>query len=122
MIKYFPAPDIEQKALHIANSLNMRHDFSRVRFVRSHGSQARRTLARCHALPRIMQAALGVKAHYVIEVIEEQFARLSEEEQTKTIIHELMHIPKSMGGGFRQHDFVTRKNVDQLYRQYRNAS
>lgn len=66
-----------------------------------------------------MQTALGVKAHYVIEVISEKFDKLSEEERTKTIIHELMHIPKSMGGGFRQHDFVCRRNVDQMYRQYK---
>ena len=122
MIKYFPAPDIEARAAEIADKLHIRHDFSRVRFVRSKGSQARRTLARCHALPRIMQAALGVKAHYVIEVIDEQYERLSEEEKIKTLIHELMHIPKSMGGGFRHHDFVCKRNVDQLYRQYRNLS
>lgn len=119
MIKYFPAPDIEEKAQHISAQLGIRHDFSRVRFIRSRGSQSKRTLARCHALPRVMQTALGVKAHYVIEVISEKFDKLSEEERTKTIIHELMHIPKSMGGGFRQHDFVCRRNVDQMYRQYK---
>ena len=119
MIKYFPAPDIEEKVKHISEKLEIKHDFSRVRFVRSHGSQAERTLARCHALPRIMQLALGVKAHYVIEVISEKYNKLSEEEQTKTLIHELMHIPKSMGGGFRQHDFVCKRNVEQMYRRYK---
>jgi len=119
MIKYFPAPDIEAKAHGIAEHLGMKHDFSRVRFIRSRGSQARRTLARCYALPRIMQTALGLKAHYVIEVIDEHYEKLSEEEKTKTLIHELMHIPKCMGGGFRQHDFVCSKNVDQMYRIYK---
>jgi predicted metallopeptidase len=122
MIKYYPAPDIEQKATEISVKLNIKHDFSRVRFIRSRGSQARRTLARCHALPRIMQTALGIKAHYIIEVIDEQYEKLSEEEKIKTLIHELMHIPKCMGGGFRQHDFVCKRNVEQLYRQYRNLA
>ena len=120
MIKYLPAPDIEEKARHISGKLDIKHDFTRVRFVRSHGSQSRRTLARCHALPRIMQLALGVKAHYVIEVISEHYDKLSEEEKAKTLIHELLHIPKSMGGGFRQHDFVCKRNVEQLYRKYKD--
>lgn len=122
MIKYFPAPDIEERAKHVSARLGIRHDFSRVRFIRSRGSKAERMLARCHALPRVMQIAIGIKAHYVIEVISEQYDRLSEEEQLKTIIHELLHIPKSMGGGFRHHDYVCRKNIDTLYKKFAASS
>jgi predicted metallopeptidase len=121
IIKYHPAPDIEQKAKQIASKLGMRHDFSRVVFVRSKGSQSRYALARCHALPRIMQTALNVKAHYVIEVISEKFDKLSEAEQTKTIIHELMHIPKAFGGGFKHHDVVNRKSVERMYEEFVNS-
>ena len=85
MIKYVPAPDIETKAKEIAATLGMHHDFSRVVFMRSHNSKSRYTIARCHALSRVMQKALGVKAHYVIEVISHQFDKMSHEEQTKTI-------------------------------------
>ena len=115
-IKYHHAPDIEEQAKSIAVRVGIKHDFSRVRFVRSTGSQATRTLARCHAFPRVLQAALGMKAHYVIEVISEQFDKMSEEQKTKTIIHELMHIPKSMGGGFRHHDYVCSKNIERMYK------
>lgn len=118
MIKYYPAPDIEQQAKQIASKLGMRHDFTRVVFVRSRGSQSRYTLARCHALPRIMQTALNVKAHYVIEVISEKFDRMTEEEKTKIIIHELMHIPKAFGGGFKHHNVVNRKSVERMYREF----
>lgn len=118
MIKYFPAPDIDEKAKHISSKLDIKHDFLRVKFVRSRGSKSKRTLARCHALPRIMQHALGIKAHYVIEIISERYDRLSEEEKIKTLIHELMHIPKSMAGGFRQHDYVCTKNVENMYKRY----
>ena len=100
----------------IADKLNMKRDFVRIKFVRSRGSQSRRTLARCHAFPRVLQAALGMKAHYIIEVISEQFDRLREDEQNKTIIHELLHIPESMKGGFRHHDFVCDKNIDKLHK------
>lgn len=124
MIKYHPAPDIEAKMKNIAEKLNFAYiDISRVKCVRSHGSGSKRVLARCHALPRIMQHALGVKAHYVIEIISEQFDKLGEEEQTKTIIHELMHIPAAFGGGFRHHrPFVNRRAVEVMYKKYKQVN
>jgi len=119
MIKYEKAMDLETQIIKISRKLEMDHiDLSRVVCVRSYGSQARRTLARCHTLSRIMQKALNFKAHYVIEVITENFDRLSEEEQTKTLIHELMHIPKAFRGGFRYHDHVTEKNVNEMYKRF----
>lgn len=121
MIKYFPSPDIEEKAKHIADNTELNRDFSRIHFIRSKGSQSTRTLARCHTVPRVVQTALGMKGHYVIEVISEHFDKLDEKEKTKTIIHELLHIPKGMRGGFRQHDFVCRKNIEQIYKSYVNS-
>jgi len=118
MIKYVPAPDIQEQARRVAEKTGIKHDFSRIHFVRSHGSSSRRTLARCHAMPRILQHALGMKGQYVIEVLAEKFDKLDEKEKTKTIIHELLHIPKSMGGGFRHHDYVCARNIDVLYRKY----
>jgi len=121
MIKYFPAPDIEQQAREIASIANIQRDFERIHFVRSRGSTSSRTLARCHTVPRVIQSALLMKAHYIIEVISEHFDSLDEKEKTKTIIHELLHIPESMRGGFRHHDFVCRRNIDQIYRHYTNS-
>lgn len=121
MIKYFPAPDIEQKAKEIADIAQIKRDFGRIHFLRSKGSSARRTLARCHTIPRVIQSALAIKAHYVIEVISEHFDRLEEHERTKTIIHELLHIPQGMRGGFRQHDYVCRRNIEQVYKNYINS-
>ncbi|MBL7206206.1 MAG: metallopeptidase [Candidatus Aenigmarchaeota archaeon] len=119
-ISYHPAPDIQKRALHVTIRLSLQHiDLSRVAFVRSKGSKSRRTLARCHALSRIFQKALGIKAHYVIEVISEHFDRLSYDDQTRTIIHELLHIPASMGGGFRHHKpYVNRRIVEKFYKEY----
>ena len=119
MIRYELAPDIESKFKRIARRLKMSHiDLNRVKGIRSHGSTSQGVIARCHALPKVMQLALDMEAHYVIEVLSETFDRLSKAEQIKILIHELMHIPETFGGGFRMHkDHVTRKNVEKLYKQ-----
>jgi predicted metallopeptidase len=65
-----------------------------------------------------MQLALERKGFYVIEVISHRFDKMSEEEKIKTLIHELMHIPKSFGGGFIHHNVVCHKNVEKMYEKY----
>lgn len=119
MIRYELAPEIESKLKRITRKLKMDHiDLDRVKGVRSYGSTGKGIIARCHALPKVMQLALGIDAHYVIEILTENYDRLSKEEQIKILIHELMHIPETFGGGFRMHsDHVTRKNVEKLYRK-----
>jgi len=119
-IKYVLAPEILARLYDIAKVIGMEHvKFSGVYAVRSRGSSARRTIARCHALGKIWQLCLGIKAVYIIEIISEKFDSMSREEQDKVLIHELMHIPKSFGGGFKHHDFVTDRNVNKLYKIYR---
>jgi predicted metallopeptidase len=120
MIRYQMAPDIEAKLKRIARRLKMSHiDLSRVRGVRSYGSSSQDVIARCHALPKVMQLALNIQAHYVIEILSEAYERLPKEEQIKILIHELMHIPETFGGGFRMHnDHVTRRNVEKLYKKW----
>ena len=69
-----------------------------------------------------MQKAIGVQAHYAIEFLHEQFEKLPEEEKTKVIIHELMHIPKTFGGGFVHHDVVCSKNINKFYKQWKEEN
>lgn len=66
-----------------------------------------------------MQKAIGVNAFYALEFLSERFDKLSDEDKIKTIIHELMHIPKTFGGGFKHHNFVTEKNVNLMYKTYK---
>ena len=115
-MEYHRDLEMEKHAKQIAAELGMPFDLTRVICMRSFGSKSN-TLARCHAIPKVVQKALGMEGHYVIEVISENFNKLSETEKTKTIIHELMHIPKSMGGGFRQHDYVCARNVEHMYKR-----
>ena len=117
-MSYEDAPDLRERMIEIVDLLGMGHiDINRIECVRSFGSSTRRTIARCHALGKLMQKAMNVPAHYAIEFLE-LFDKLDKKEQDKVIIHELMHVPKSFGGGFRHHDFVCDKNVDLLYQRF----
>ena len=83
-IKYESAPDIMERLYEIAEKLGMKHvRFSGVYAVRSKGSQSRGTIARCHALSKIWQKCLEIKAVYIIEVIHERFGKMSGEDQDK---------------------------------------
>src|SRR3989338_7204400 len=118
-IKYYKAPDIEDEIFNIVSSLGLDHiELPRVVCIRSFGSKSRNTIARCHTTSKIIQASLGIGAHYIIEIISEQYDKLPQEEKVKTLIHELMHIPKAFGGGFRHHDVVNRKTVEKIYKEY----
>jgi predicted metallopeptidase len=121
LIRYFRSEDIEKRAEDIVKKLQLSHiDPNRVMCIRSRGSRSRRTLARCHVLSRAMQTALNLPPSYVIEIISERFDVLDKEEQTKVLIHELMHIPKSFGGGFRHHNYVNRRVVEKMYKKLLN--
>ena len=117
-MKYEEAPDLQRKANDIVMTLFPHVKLGYFRCIRSYGSSSRGTIARCHALGKVMQKAMGVKAFYALEFLSERFDKLDKEEQIKVIIHELMHIPKAFGGGFKHHDFVTDRNVEKIYREY----
>lgn len=117
-LKYEPAPDLQERMRDVVLTLGLKHvELERVKCLRSFGSSSRGTIARCHTLGKLMQKAMQTEAFYAIEFLE-RFERLKREEQDKVIIHELMHIPKSFGGGFRHHDFVSENHVDFLYEKY----
>ncbi len=117
-MRYEFAKDIQEKAEEISRLLFPHVDVSRIKCFRSYGTSSRRTIARCHTIGKLIQKALGIKAVYVLEFISERFDKLPEDEKIKVIIHELMHIPKTFGGGFKHHDFVNEKNVENVYRAY----
>ncbi len=117
-MKYEYAPDLQQKMEDFSRVLFPHVKVDRVKCFRSYGSSSRNTIARCHTIGKLMQKAMGVQAHYALEFLSKRFDKLSKEEQDKTIIHELMHIPKTFGGGFRQHDYVCDDNIEVFYKTY----
>jgi predicted metallopeptidase len=120
-IKYEQAPDIKKEAEEILRVLDWKHvQIDSVAFLRSFGSTSRRTIARCHALGKAMQIGMGrTTGFYLVEVIAERFDRMPTEEKTKTIIHELMHIPSTFGGGFKHHHIVNERSVELAFREYK---
>ncbi|GBE19420.1 MAG TPA: metallopeptidase [Candidatus Pacearchaeota archaeon] len=118
-MKYEFAPDIQAIAEEVSKSLFPYIKMGYVRCLRSYGTSSRRTIARCHALGKLMQKAMNTKAFYALEFLSERFDKFSKEEQIKVIIHELMHIPKSFGGGFKHHDFVCERNINKCYKEYK---
>ena len=119
-MKYEKAGDIQEILKDVVRKLNLFHvKLDDVVCVRSFGSKSRNTLARCHGLGKVMQLGLNRKGFYVLEFLSERFDRMSEEEKIKVIIHEMMHIPKCFGGGFKHHDFVNQRNIDKVYQRYK---
>jgi predicted metallopeptidase len=117
-MKYESAPDLQEIAEEISRLLFPHIIIERVKCFRSYGTSSKRTIARCHTIGKLMQKTIEVKAHYALEFLSERFDKLSEKEKLKTIIHELMHIPKTFGGGFKHHNHVTDRNVDLHYSTY----
>ena len=117
-MKYEFDAELQRTAEEISKLLFPHVDVLRVKCFRSYGSSSRNTLARCHTIGKLVQKALGIKAHYVIEFINENFEKCDENEKLRIIIHELMHIPKSFGGGFKHHDYMCDKNINFFYKKY----
>ena len=118
-MKYEYAPDLQKIAEEISRLLFPYIKIERMKCFRSYGTNSRGTIARCHTIGKLLQRAMNPEAFYALEFISERFDKLPEEEKIKTIIHELMHIPQTFGGGFRHHDHVCEKNVNRCYRAYK---
>lgn len=116
-MKYTEAPDVKMLADEIMDCLDFFHIVPQfVYCYRSKGSKSKRIIARIHGLGKLWQEALRKPSSYVIEVISERYDKLSEADKEKTLIHELLHIPKGFSGGFRPHKgYVDKKRVERLH-------
>ena len=119
-LQYHKAPDVKTLVDEIIGSLGLSYVVpDSVYCYRSEGSKSKRIIARIHGFGRIWQEALGLPPSYVIEVLSEQYDKLSQEDKEKTVIHELLHIPKGFRGGFRPHKgYISKKKVDKLHNEY----
>jgi predicted metallopeptidase len=118
-IRYTEAADVKKLADEIIDRLGLFHVVPQFMFCfRSTGSTSKHTIARIHGLGKIWQEALNLPPSYTIEVISERYDRLSQTGKEKTVIHELLHVPRGFAGGFRPHKgYIDERIVDDLYRK-----
>jgi len=116
------ASDIQERVNKIIQTLNLDYINSlRIICMRSKKSTAN-AYARIWNLPQIWQKALDIRTYYIIEVLSENFDNLPEEEKTKVLIHELIHIPKTFSGALRPHAYfdyrIDEKTIGEFYKRY----
>jgi predicted metallopeptidase len=124
-LEWEKATDVKKEIQKILKILDMPHvDPKRIFCYRTIGSKSR-SYARIWSFPKIFQDALDLEPAYVIEVLAKYYDRLNEDEKTKVLIHELLHIPKNFSGALIPH--VTRsrhlgKTANLLFKEYKNLT
>ncbi len=102
-MQYKKAPDIKKKVDFLIRELNFTHIKAKnIHSIRSFDAKTR-AYARIWGMAKLFTEVVGIEPHYIIEVIANRFDRLSRREQMKTLIHELMHIPKTFSGALLSH-------------------
>ncbi len=102
-MKYKKAPDVKKVIDLLVKQLEFNHIKKRnVHCIRSFDAKTR-AYARIWGMAKLFKEVAGLEPHYIVEVIAKRFDRLSEKDQVKTLIHELMHIPKTFSGALLSH-------------------
>jgi len=102
-MKYELAPDIKKQIDLLVEKLDFKYiDSKRIHCIRSFDAKTR-AYARIWGMSRLFHEVAGIKPNYIIEVISKKFDKLSPREQIKTLVHELMHIPKTFSGALLPH-------------------
>ncbi len=124
-LEWEEAADIKKDIKRIVDTLEFDHvDTSRIFTYRTQGSKAR-AYARTWMMPKIFQHALNIKPAYVIEVLSKYYDRLSDDDKTKVLIHELLHIPKNFSGALLSHRARGRHithDANALFKLYKSLS
>ena len=118
------APDVKKEIQKILRIIDMPYvKASRIFCYRTQGSKSR-SYARIWSFPKIFQDALDLEPAYVIEVLAKYYDRLTEDEKSKVLIHELLHIPKNFSGALIPHITRSRhlgKTANLLFYEYKKA-
>jgi predicted metallopeptidase len=102
-MQYQIAKDVKEKVDQLINQLKMEHiDEKRIYCIRSFDAKTR-AIARIWGMSRLFNEVAGIKPCYIIEVNAKRFDKLSERDKLKTLIHELLHIPKTFSGALLSH-------------------
>ncbi len=102
-MKYQLAPEIKKIIISLVEKLQMNYiDINRIYCIRSFNAKTR-AIARIWGMSRLFKEVAGIKPCYIIEVNAKRFDKLSDRDQIKTLIHELLHIPKTFSGALLSH-------------------
>jgi len=102
-MRYSLAPEIKEKITLLIKKLEMDYiDEKRIYCIRSFDAKTR-AIARIWGMSRLFNEVAGIKPCYIIEVNAKRFDKLSERDKLKTLIHELLHIPKTFSGALLSH-------------------
>src|SRR3990167_9143865 len=122
-LEWEEAKDVKREIVKIVKTLELTHvKTSRVFCYRTEGSKAR-AYARTWMMPKIFQNALGIEPAYVIEVLSRYYDRLSDDEKSKVLIHELLHIPRNFSGALLSHRGRSRHighDANALFKEYKS--
>lgn len=114
-LKFVPDYRLRQVLETIVQELRLTHiKIDRVYIVWSKGSRTT-ALARIWGIPSPFIKLRICEPTYVIELVVEKFSKLSCDEMIETIVHELLHIPRSFSGGLRSHgEWSKKKNLKRV--------
>jgi len=102
-MEYEKAPEIKKQIDLIVKGLHMEHiKVDQIHCIRSFDAKTR-AIARIWGMARLFSEVAGLTPHYIIEVNAKKYDKQSEREKIKTLIHELMHIPKTFSGALLSH-------------------
>ena len=102
-MNYKLAPEIKREIRVLIKELKFTYiKPNQIHCIRSFDAKTR-AYARIWGMSRLFKEVVGLEPNYIIEVIAQRFDKLSEREKIKTLIHELMHIPKTFSGALLSH-------------------
>jgi len=102
-MNYSLAPDIQKQIKVLVEKLEFSHiKIKNIHCIRSFDAKTR-AVARIWGMAKIFSVVVGIEPHYIIEVNAKRFDKLPERERMKTLVHELLHIPKTFSGALLSH-------------------
>lgn len=121
-MKYAPAPEIKKQIDYLIERLEFTHIIPQnIHCIRSFDAKTR-AYARIWGMAKLFKEVAGIQPHYIIEVNAKKFDKLPEREKIKTLIHELMHIPKTFSGALLSHrgphHAINDREVEKIFREF----
>jgi predicted metallopeptidase len=102
-MQYSIAPDVKRQIRALVKELNFTHiKANRIHCIRSFDAKTR-AIARIWGMAKLFHEVCGIEPNYIIEVNAKRFDKMSDRDKMKTLIHELMHIPKTFSGALLSH-------------------